>query len=251
MISCNFSLKHYFDVLNPLKKTYAIGPIGEFPILKKRKKFLMLRHDVDFSLDYALEMAKAEKNKGLRSSYYILLHSFFYNPFEENNTAIIKKIIELGHEIGLHYDTTFYPKSPKKEIEFLKKEIKSLEYITGKKIISVTQHIPSETREIHTNLKKAGLISAQDPDILKSLKYISDSGYYWREGCMCQHVSNFDRLQILTHPIWWINGQHSRKEILKKFERDEKIKLSSQIDSYKKMVHRLLVELDSPKKEFD
>ncbi len=44
---------------------------------------------------------------------------------------------------------------------------------------------------------------------------------------------------------------HKEKEILKKFERDEKIKLSSQIDSYKKMVHRLLVELDSPKKEFD
>jgi len=250
MINCNYSLKHYFDVLDSLNNDYKICTVGEYTKIKN-KKFVILRHDVDFSLDYALEMAKKEAQKGVRSTYFVLLHSFFYNPFDEKNSSNIKKIIKLGHEIGLHYDSSFFPKTPEKEIKLIKKEINALEEITDKKVISVAQHIPSETRKIYANLKKANLISAQSPEMLRSVKYISDSGHYWREGCMCQHINRHDRLQILTHPIWWVNGHHSRKEILKKLESDEKIKLRLQIDSYKKMVHRLLIELGAPKKEFD
>jgi len=250
-IKCEFSLQHYLNVLNSVKKNYSIGTVGEYQNLSKKKKFIILRHDVDFSLDYALEMAKKETQKNIRSTYFILLHSFFYNPYDEKNTAIIRQIVKLGHEIGLHYDTSFFPESPKKEIELIKKEIKALEDISGKKVVSVSPHIPSETRRIYVNIKKANLQDSQSAEILKSVYYISDSGHYWRGGCMCQHVNKHDRLQILTHPIWWINGNHSRKELLKKFQKDEEIKLRLQIDSYKKMVHRLLVELDAPKKEFD
>ena len=244
-IKCEFSLQHYLNVLNSVKKNYSIGTVGEYQNLSKKKKFIILRHDVDFSLDYALEMAKKETQENIRSTYFILLHSFFYNPFDEKNTSNIKKISKLGHEIGLHYDSSFFPKSSKKEIKLIKKEINMLEEITGKKVVSVAQHIPSETRKIYANLKKQNLISALSPKMLKSVKYISDSGHYWRVGCLCQHVNKHDRLQILTHPIWWVNWNHSRKEILKKFEKDEKIKLRLQIDSYKKMVHRLLVKLDA------
>jgi len=250
-IKCEFSLNHYFAILKSAKKNYSIGTVGEYSSLKKKKKFIILRHDVDFSLDYALEMAEKEAHHGVMSTYFVLLHSFFYNPFDEKNTSNIREISKLGHEIGLHYDSSFFPKSPEKEIKLIKKEIDALEEITGKKIISVAPHIPSETRKIFANLKNANLITAQSPEMLKSVKYISDSGHYWREGCLCQHVNKHDRLQILTHPIWWVNDHHSRKEILKKFERDQEINLRLQIDSYKKMVHRLLVELDAPKKEFD
>ena len=250
MITCNFSLKHYFDVLDSLSDDYKICTVGEYAKIKN-KKFIILRHDVDFSLDYALELAKKEAQNGIRSTYFVLLHSFFYNPFDEKNSSNIKKITKLGHEIGLHYDSSFFPKSSKKEIDLIKKEINSLEEITKKKIVSVAQHIPSETRKIFANLKKSKLISAQSPEMLKTVKYISDSGHFWREGCMCQHVNKHDKLQILTHPIWWVTGYNSRKDVLTKFESDEKIKLSLQIDSYKKMVHRLLINLDAPKKEFD
>ena len=250
-IICEYSLNHYFSVLKSIKDNYTFGTIGDFKKLMKKKKFIILRHDVDFSLDYALEMAKKEAKNGIKSTYFVLLHSPFYNPFDKKNISNIKDIAKLGHEIGLHYDSSFFPKSSKKETELIKKEIRLLEDISGKKIISVAQHIPSETRKIYADLKKAGLTSAQSPEMLKSLKYISDSGHYWREGCMCQHVNKYDRLQILTHPIWWVSGHNSRRKLLDKFESDEKIKLRLQIDSYKKMVHRLLVELDAPKKEFD
>ena len=143
--NCDFSLKHYFDVLVSLKNEYAIGTLKEFERLKKSKKFIILRHDVDFSLEYALELAKKESEHKIRSTYFVLFNGEYYNPFDNKNSKIIKEISDLGHEIGLHYDTSFLPKSSRKEIEIIKKEINMLEIITHKKIISVAQHVPSET----------------------------------------------------------------------------------------------------------
>ena len=80
MQNCNFSLEHYFDVLMRLNKDHVIGSVGDYDELRKSKKFLILRHDVDFSLDYALQMAQKEAQNKIRSTYFILLHSPFYNP---------------------------------------------------------------------------------------------------------------------------------------------------------------------------
>lgn len=249
--NCDFSLKHYFDVLVSLKNEYAIGALREFERLKKSKKFIILRHDVDFSLEYALELAEKESEHKIRSTYFVLFNGEYYNPFDSKNSKIIKEISDLGHEIGLHYDTSFLPKSSRKEIEIIKKEINMLEIITHKKIISVAQHVPSETRRIFTNLKNEGFIDSRSPEIIKQVKYISDSSHYWREGCMCQNVKKFDRLQILTHPIWWVNNSNKRNGSLLEFENKKKQEITRKINDYKDMVNRLLIKLKAPNDEFE
>lgn len=249
--NCSFSIEHYFEVLNILKKEFVIGTIGEYEKLKKSKKFLILRHDVDFSLDYALELAKKESNNEIKSTYFILLHGEYYNPFDKKNTKIIREISNLGHEIGLHYDTSFFSESSKKEIESIRDEIKVLEMITKREITSISQHIPSETRGIFTNLKDVGLIDSRDPEITKHVKYISDSGHFWREGCMCKHIKNFDRLQILTHPIWWVSNSDTRENALSEFGINEKEKINLKINEYKDMVNRLLIKLKASSDEFE
>ena len=248
-INCSFTLKHYFDVLTKIKDEYSICTVGEYKKLERVEKFLILRHDVDFSLEYALKLAKEEFKNKIKSTYFILLHSQYYNPLDKKNTKIIKEISNLGHEIGLHYDTSFFPGESEKEIEFIKNEAKILENIINKKIISVSQHIPSETRNIFTNLKQEGFIDSRDPDTTNQVKYISDSGYYWREGCMCMHIKKFDKLQILTHPIWWINNLDTREKILQEFENKEKKKIDLKINEYKIMVNRLLKKLKADKNE--
>lgn len=61
MISeCNFSYKHYIDVLESAKTKYSIGTVNEFSILKEKKSFIILRHDVDMSLDHAFKIAEME-----------------------------------------------------------------------------------------------------------------------------------------------------------------------------------------------
>ncbi|MDH3361889.1 MAG: hypothetical protein OEL51_06010, partial [Nitrosopumilus sp.] len=88
-------------------------------------------------------------------------------------------------------------------------------------------------------------------EILKQTKYISDSGRYWREGCMCKHINKHEKLQILTHPIWWVNKFDTRKDVLLEFEKNEIEKIDLKINEYKEMVNRLLIKLKAPSDEFE
>lgn len=61
-------------------------------------KLCILRHDVDRRPNNALAIAKLENELGIKSTYY-----FRIVP-ESFNEDIIKKIVDMGHEIGYHYE---------------------------------------------------------------------------------------------------------------------------------------------------
>ena len=67
-------------------------------------KVVLFRHDVDFSPQRALELAKIEASNNVSSTFFFLLTCSFYNALESFTKDIIKSIIELGHEVGLHFD---------------------------------------------------------------------------------------------------------------------------------------------------
>jgi len=198
-------------------------------------------------------MAKLEKEHGLRATYFILLHSSYYNALSKSNTKIIKEISDLGHEIVLHYDTDFLYADKKKIILQIQRESQILSDLIGKQITSVAQHNTSISKDLDfkSNLKNEGFIDSRDPEILKQTKYISDSGRYWREGCMCKHINKHEKLQILTHPIWWVNKFDTRKDVLLEFEKNEIKKIDLKINEYKEMVNRLLIKLKAPSDEFE
>ena len=50
-----------------------ITPVGDFFHHKTYDKQILLRHDVDLSLDHALDMALLEKDNDIHATYYILL----------------------------------------------------------------------------------------------------------------------------------------------------------------------------------
>lgn len=60
--------------------------------------YIMLRHDVDRSMKSAVRMAEMEAKYGIRASYYIRMTNGVFRAAE------IKKIYQLGHEIGYHYE---------------------------------------------------------------------------------------------------------------------------------------------------
>ena len=59
-----------------------------------------LRHDVDYDIDIALEMASVEHNLGKRATYYVL-HTA---PYWDDPKLVEKclKLQDMGHEVGLH-----------------------------------------------------------------------------------------------------------------------------------------------------
>jgi len=243
----DFSLKHYFETLNSAKKKYAIGTLRDFPKLKKKEKFIILRHDVDVSLDYALAMARIENKYGLRSSYFILFHGEYYNPLSKTSVLKIKEIASMGHEIGLHYDSSF-TKSKVGLMEQIKLEATLLEYIIDEKIKSICQHDLSMGSKINARTNKV-FLDAMNPEILNSLTYISDSVQNWRHGCMCNYIHKENKLLILTHPIWWSSVNNPLVEIMNEYEKLRKIKLTKQIKQSIKVQKKYRKDIQSGRLE--
>jgi hypothetical protein len=51
---------------------------------------------------------------------------------------------------------------------------------------------------------------AYDQHFFKDMKYLSDSGGSWREGHWSEKLNLFEKLQVLTHPVWHHNGVAQR-----------------------------------------
>ena len=101
-----FNYKSYEKLINLLRENnYKICSYHDYA---DYDKCVILRHDIDQSLEKSLEFAEFEKSLQVRSTYFILLTSDFYNIASLKNTRIITKIKRLGHNIGLHFDEVKY-----------------------------------------------------------------------------------------------------------------------------------------------
>lgn len=63
-------------------------------------KNIIIKHDVEDKIDLALKSAILENELGIQSIYYV--HGFFLDS--DYSIDILKKISQLGHVIGYHYD---------------------------------------------------------------------------------------------------------------------------------------------------
>ena len=61
-----------------------------------------LRHDVDDRLGSALELARLERARGLRATYFVLHSARYYDG--PDLLPALHELRRLGHEVGFHYD---------------------------------------------------------------------------------------------------------------------------------------------------
>ena len=71
---------------------------------------MILRHDVDLSLDAAVRMAELEHDAGATATYFLMTESVFYNLDSSEGVAAIERLRALGHRVGLH---AVYPNAPR------------------------------------------------------------------------------------------------------------------------------------------
>lgn len=60
------------------------------------------RHDVDVSLEAALEMARWENQREIHATYYLMSTSPFYDSVQA--AVVAEELRGLGHQIGYHWD---------------------------------------------------------------------------------------------------------------------------------------------------
>ncbi|MBN1872273.1 MAG: hypothetical protein JW800_06850, partial [Candidatus Omnitrophica bacterium] len=144
MKSDTFSLNMYRDILEKAKKFgYRFPRLSDYrDWIDKYQRFLLVRHDVDISPLNAAKMAEIEHSIGISTTYCLRVHSIFYNVSAPPFYDAIRDIVEMGHEIGLHYDAAFYDKAGMAFSKGIKAEAGYLEALFGIKVRTVSQHKP-------------------------------------------------------------------------------------------------------------
>ena len=220
-MKCNFSYNHYQSILKQaLKMGFTIISFGDYPKFSKKPKIILLRHDIDYSPQRALAIAKIEKKLGLKSTYFVRVHGEYYHPFDHQSYSAIKMITELGHEIGLHSEARSLAqefKIPVVALFRIEKEI--LEKIFDLKVVSASEHADlgrSQNywqKHLFAQIAKRKVGIKHYPQEWSDFKYLSDSLGSWKEGCLCQNLRKYVKIQALVHPDWW--GPGAQKEIRK------------------------------------
>jgi hypothetical protein len=240
--SDSFSLELYEETL---RKAIALG--YAFPTVSQLKdgfaaypRFLLLRHDIDSSPLYALQMAKLEHQLGVQSSYYVLMHSLHYNPAAPPHWDALREIADMGFEIGLHYETDFFEHRNLDPLQGVLKDVNALEEILHLKIRSVSQHRPAS----NTFLQQLNefYVDAYNHDLMHNVLYISDSGFKWREKSLFDVLGTAERIHALIHPLTWSFTGLDMEATYRRISTEIEQQIRASFDDFISSTNRYLLE---------
>jgi hypothetical protein len=169
-------------------------------------KEILWRHDVEFSPLVALQMAEIETKEGIKATYFFQLHSELYNLLEKEISKIVFRIIELDHDIGLHFDSHYFDIKNETELEkYLKMDKDYFNTVFRYKLRAFSFH---NTNRFTLSCEKncyAGLVNVYSRYFKENFSYCADSTGYWRFEPLNEVLKNpkTHKLQVLTHDSMW------------------------------------------------
>ena len=163
---------------------------------------VLLRHDVDLSPRKALMIGQIEANHGFSSTYFFLVTTPLYNVMDQAVRNVLAALVDLGHNVGLHFDSHQYWQTIPNE-QSLQSHISEDRTIIDIAAPSATDafsfHCPPEWA---LNATFKGVRHTYEPAYFSEIAYAADSGQRWRTSAVLDG-SLPDRLQLLTHPGLW------------------------------------------------
>ena len=184
-MTCPFDLVHYGELLEAaIAGGYRFAGFDRPP----EPGDLLVRHDVDLSLEAAVEMAELEQRLGVRTTYCLMTESVFYNLLSHDGVEAQRRLRDLGHAVGLH---AVYPNAALDE---------RFDPV-------LAWHNPDPA---YMSAPVDGAVNVMQPPWFDPDCYRSDSNQHWRSGCPHEDLGSgtFAWLQLLVHPeIWVFPGQ--------------------------------------------
>ena len=193
-MSCAFDLTHYRELLNAAKVGgYRFATFEAEP----EAGDILVRHDIDLSLEAAVELGRIEHESGARATYFLMTESVFYNLDSGPGREALRELRSLGHAVGLH---AVYPRVSRDD----------------RFDAALAWHNP-DPGYVHDAV--SGFVNVMQPPWFTKGKYRSDSNQHWREGCPHDELraSTFEWLQLLIHPEIWVYDGQSMAETMQSF----------------------------------
>ena len=141
-----FKFSSYENCLNfAVEENYKFVNLSN--ALESNEKSILLRHDIDFSLDHAIKFAEIEKSLDVQATYFVRTHCKYYNALSYSSKEILNKLESLGHIVGLHFEEDYYPEE---NLLSQKTLMKSSSHITGL-TVQKKKLILKNTQKLHLN----------------------------------------------------------------------------------------------------
>lgn len=182
-------------------------------------KIVYLRHDIDYSLTWALDFARINESLGVVGTFFLLPRSPINNLLSYPSLAIVKEIIQLGQHIGLHYTIAE---------ENMTDDTALVAHITGEYQNTLhhieelspvfSWHNPSLTPDIlrrGLDMNIPGMVSTYSRYFIEEVKYAADSNLRYLVKEFEEIInSGFPRLQLLFHPFQWMSEGKDMQQVL-------------------------------------
>ena len=205
-----FSYDDYREIISIIKST---GRHCSYAEALGKDNFVIMRHDVEYSVERAYQMAKVEQSMDFVSTFFFQWTNNTYNILSRRNMDMIKDMHERGQHIGLHFALNGMTdmQQIRKRIQM---EIDILSEMFGFEITEFSIHRPSKD-VLRENIKLDGILNAYQDDFFTfadkinestalTVKYMSDANHIWRYGYPDEaNITGYDKVQILVHPFAW------------------------------------------------
>lgn len=208
-----FTLHYYENLLLTLQdaKYEFVTPTVDIKVGDTNVCFL--RHDIDVSLDRAIALSKIEVKHGIKTTYCIRLRSGLYNALGKKEDELIRTLIADGHDVGLHFDRSVYPRNMSiiQVASACDKECLVIENWFGFYCKFVSFHKPTTLEMSGSPEISGGRQHSFMGLFTETMTYFADSYGFWRFGHPIKSKAFDERkpLHINIHPEWWVDDPKS------------------------------------------
>ena len=182
MFNLDFTLTKYEELCQTMVSSeYVLSTVQEYLTPGNLDKCIILRHDVDRAISRALDMAELEHEYGIISTYYFRHTEDVFRP------NIMRKIADMGHEIGFHYEVMDKAKGDaEKAIEIFEQELEEMRSVS--EVTTVCMHgnplASWSNRDLWEkyDLKNFGIIGEPYLSLdYNKILYLTDTGRTWAD----------------------------------------------------------------------
>lgn len=229
----DFTLDNYRHLIK-LTKEKGFQFIFHKDDFVSERKDVIWRHDVEFEPNIALKMAQIEKEENVKATYFFQLHSPLYNTIDPNYRKVFHDIRNMGHCVGLHFDSSYWGITSEEELHnYIRIDKEYFERNMGVEIDTFSFHNTTPFTQSCLEYEYGGLINSYASFFKDHYNYCGDSLGYWRFDRL-EDVLKDDsvrHLQVLTHDANWSEEVLSpRKRFAKAmFDRAER-QVKGQVD---------------------
>lgn len=232
-----FSYEDYREIIRIIQST---GRHANYAEAFGKDSFVIMRHDVEYSVERAYELARVEQSMDFVSTYFFQWTNNSYNILSRRNMDMIKDMHERGQHVGLHFALNGMTNMERIRKRIIK-EMDILSEMFGFQINEFSIHRPSKD-VLRENIKLDGVLNAYQDDFFTfaekvteetpvAVKYMSDANHIWRYGYPdVENIKGYDKVQILTHPFAWCREGYNNFNNYRSLVEEKYVELIDSID---------------------